>query len=106
MSWIGVDLDGTLAEYHEWRGDDVIGNPIKPMLERVSLWLKAGVAVKIMTARPVHPPIKAWCLKYLGVELPVTNSKDFEMLELWDDRAVRVRKNTGEQLSESSYGPT
>ena len=33
--WIGVDLDGTLAEYHDWIGIHHIGRPITPMIERV-----------------------------------------------------------------------
>jgi len=33
--WIGVDLDGTLAKYGEWRGVEHIGEPIPPMVDRV-----------------------------------------------------------------------
>lgn len=33
--WIGVDLDGTLAEYHGWQGPDNIGSPVQPMVERM-----------------------------------------------------------------------
>ena len=47
--WIGVDLDGTLAEYHGWNGS--IGKPIAPMVDRVKRWLAEGVEVRIMTAR-------------------------------------------------------
>ena len=32
--WIGVDLDGTLAEYHGWNGG-AIGEPVPAMLARV-----------------------------------------------------------------------
>lgn len=32
--WIGVDLDGTLAEYDGWKGPDEIGAPVEPMVER------------------------------------------------------------------------
>lgn len=41
-------------------------------------------------------PIENWCLKHIGKKLPVTNIKDFGMIELWDDRAVQVVPNTGE----------
>ena len=34
-SWIGVDLDGTLARYDGWRGLDRIGEPVPVMLARV-----------------------------------------------------------------------
>lgn len=37
--WIGVDLDGTLAEYGGWKGADHIGAPVPAMLARVRAWL-------------------------------------------------------------------
>lgn len=40
--------------------------------------------------------IERWTEQHLGVRLSVTHEKDFGMIELWDDRAVRVRANTGE----------
>ena len=36
--WIGVDLDGTLAEYHGWQGIEHIGEPIPKMMARVRRW--------------------------------------------------------------------
>lgn len=33
--WYAVDLDGTLAHYDGWRGEDHIGDPIPPMVERI-----------------------------------------------------------------------
>ena len=107
--WIGVDLDGTLAEYTEWRGIEHIGDPIPPMVNRVKLWLIEGKEVRIFTARAghsqlAHECIKTWCLKHIGQELPITNRKDFQMLEYWDDRAVQVRMNTGERVGFSTNG--
>lgn len=97
--WIGVDLDGTLAHYAGWGGPDHIGEPIPDMVSRVTAWLAQGIEVRIFTARASVPeqvpPIHAWSLKYIGVVLPVTNVKDFGMVELWDDRCVRVVPNTG-----------
>lgn len=115
--WIGVDLDGTLAEFYGWTGG--IGKPVPAMLERVKDWLARGVEVRIMTAR-VSPhggyssesgrnaddefvkeqrsAIDAWCLEHIGEIIPVTHVKDFRMIELWDDRAVQVRPNTGERV--------
>lgn len=97
--WIGVDLDGTLAHYEGWKGADHIGDPIPEMLKRVTAWLALGIEVRIFTARASIaeqvPPIHAWCLKHVGMVLPVTNVKDFGMVELWDDRAVRVVPNLG-----------
>ena len=75
------------------------------MLERVKQWLKDGKQVAIMTARVSNPKrlsetlpaIQAWCLEHLGEVLPVTHAKDYDMIELWDDRAVQVIPNTGER---------
>lgn len=109
--WIGVDLDGTLAQYDRWRGVEHIGEPIEPMVERVKAWLAAGVEVRIFTAR-VHEQsvvcierIQLWCVEYLGQLLPITNVKDFDMIELWDDRAMAMETNTGRVLGGASRIP-
>ena len=49
--------------------------------------------MKILTARAEEPekavpPIKAWLEKHGLPALEVTNAKDMDMIELWDDRAV------------------
>lgn len=104
--WIGVDLDGTLAYYDEWRGINHIGAPIKLMADRVREWIADGVEVRIFTARvgvtkdnrdpeQARQFIQAWCLMHFGKVLEVTNLKDFGMIELWDDRCIQVRANTG-----------
>ena len=103
-SWIGVDLDGTLAEYHEYKGPASIGKPITKMVDRVKEWVANNKNVKIMTAR-ANPnssdfrasitAIKKWCKKYIGKELPVVYEKDLHMAELWDDRAIQIQPNTG-----------
>lgn len=114
--WIGVDLDGTLAEYHGWLPGGCIGPPIMLMVHRVRRWLREGQEVRIMTAR-VSPRggysseagrtadqtfvdeqrmlIAEWCIEHIGAVLPITHEKDFLMKELWDDRAVQVIPNTG-----------
>ena len=96
--WIGVDLDGTLAEYHGWKGPEHIGAPIPAMVDRVREWLSAGKRVKIFTARTpfdskVIGPIQFWCQANIGAVLPVTNVKEQGMIEFWDDRAERAPKN-------------
>ncbi len=97
--WIGVDLDGTLAYYDGWSGLESIGEPIPEMVERVKRWLVAGREVRIFTARACIPSqipfVQAWCQKYIGADLVVTCSKDLNMIELWDDRVVRVQSNSG-----------
>ena len=101
-SWIGVDLDGTLAYHNKFRGLDYIGKPIPIMLYRVKKWIEKGYRVKIVTARASDPQaipaVEAW-LKKQGLEgLEITNEKDYDMVELWDDRAVRVLCNTGNPI--------
>jgi hypothetical protein len=118
MSWIGVDLDGTLAKYGTWNGGQ-IGEPIPAMVERVRAWLAQDQEVRIFTARvgfgagyssesgrsddfvfvaEQRKLIEEWCEKYIGVRLPVTAIKDFALIELWDDRAVQVIMNTGKRV--------
>src|SRR3954469_11937239 len=103
-AWIGVDLDGTLAHYDGWHGADHIGAPVSLMVVRVKNWLAAGIEVRIVTARVSGLPfdalrarqaIHAWCYEVFGRTFVVTNEKDFDMLELWDDRARQVVMNSG-----------
>lgn len=102
--WTGCDLDGSLAKYTKWEGATEIGEPIPKMVSRVKRWLSDGKAVKIMTARvaddkdgKIKRAIGDWCEKHIGQRLPVTNEKDQYMEELWDDRAIQLKKNTGEK---------
>lgn len=108
--WIGVDLDRTLAIRNS--GDPIgsIGAPIMPMVRRVTRWLSEGKHVRIFTARvsSLHDDaedqrrlVEEWCLRCIGMVLPVTAEKDRHMVELWDDLAVRVLENTGLKVSYS-----
>jgi hypothetical protein len=104
IPWIGVDLDGTLAEYHSW-GDGKIGKPIPEMMKRVKEWLANGNKVKIFTARAGYddsqvPMIHEWLAKHGLPKLEVTATKDFDMTELWDDRCIQVVLNTGIPIKE------
>ena len=99
--WIGVDLDGTLAEYHGWKGVHHIGKTIASMIERVQRWIGEGKKVKIFTARASEGLaaiefIHAWLEKQGLPKLEVTNVKDFGMTELWDDRCISIGTNTGQ----------
>ncbi|KKL82012.1 hypothetical protein LCGC14_1989030 [marine sediment metagenome] len=114
--WIGVDLDGTLAEFHPV--DDLnslsfnptgIGEPIQLMVDKVKCLLDRGDEVKIFTARvseewpercgaskqDIREAIDNWLLKTFGRLLPVTCTKDSYCIELWDDIARSVVRNTG-----------
>ena len=108
--WVGVDLDGTLAFYDYFRGAGHIGEPIPEMLARVQYMIERDIQVKIMTARVgqqrdpdqikiARTAIIKWCVKHIGVAIPVTCEKDYGMVRLWDDRCVTVEKNTGRILT-------
>ncbi|RWP84741.1 MAG: hypothetical protein EOR11_19975 [Mesorhizobium sp.] len=111
--WIGVDLDGTLAEYTKWQGIRHFGQPIIPMVLRIKMWLDEGIEVRIFTARVAGlegDELHAFTValhKWLAIEamlppLQATNVKDFNMLELYDDRAVQVELNTGKLVGYST----
>lgn len=104
--WIGVDLDGTLAFYEGTT--NCIGKPVPAMLAKVKRILDQDVyAVKIFTARAsvpsMIPEVKQW-LSDIGLpNLEVTNKKDFNMVALYDDRAITIIENTGKTVYEH-YG--
>jgi hypothetical protein len=108
--WIGVDLDGTLAEYHGWINAMHIGKPIPKMVARVKRMLADGKTVKIFTARvtldagkeEITANIRRWCKEHIGAELEVTNVKDFGMIDLYCDRCKQVVKNKGTIVGEQS----
>lgn len=119
-SWIGVDLDGTLAHYQSGQFP-LIGKPIPETVAIVKRLHAAGKRVKIYSARAndvvreldkyTHlnhemlgiwkidneqcKLIRAWCTENLGFELEITNCKDFDMEFAIDDRAIAVEYNTG-----------
>lgn len=107
--WYGFDLDGSLAKYESgdfrkygWRH---IGEPIEPLVNIAKKLIADGKNVKICTARvcedndrdvaEITTVIQDWTEKHIGVRLEVTNEKDFEMIALFDDRAVQVMPNEG-----------
>lgn len=97
MGWVGFDFDGTLATHKP--GQQELGTPIAPTCELVRKYLDSGYEVRIVTARATHKQwnldIRAWCKREFGVDLEVTDRKDFNMLLLYDDRAIAVEPNTG-----------
>lgn len=102
--WVGVDLDGTLARLDGYSSPEYIGQPVPGMRKRIKDWQEQGFVVKIFTARasvPAHvAPVKRWLLEHGIGDLEVTCSKDYWMVELWDDRAIQVEKNTGRTIAE------
>ena len=105
--WIGFDLDGTLAKYDQFRGDEHIGDPIKKTVDLAIRFRDSGFKIKIVTARVSSDrstntitqqvrAIKKWCADNLGFIPEVTAEKDYMMMALFDDRAIRVERNEGE----------
>ena len=93
--WIGVDLDGTLAHWDHFRGEEHIGKPVDAMVKRVRQWLREGRDVRLLTARKANPSIRRWMVEHLGQQLPITNVKDRYMIALYDDRAIQVKRYLG-----------
>ena len=124
--WIGFDLDGTLARYESGQDLNTIGEPIDSMVQRLRAHLDDGYDVRIVTARVAacgdindagiaddvafakdqRQRISAWLIKHVGRDLPVTASKDFGMVLLYDDRAIEVVTNTGELYRTKSSNPS
>ena len=93
---IAVDLDGTLAKT---RSDGLIGDPVKPMVDRVKRWHSKGIEVRIFTSRLDSwdglSSIRYW-LRVNGLpDLQITNKKTGDIEEFWDNRAIRVEDSTG-----------
>jgi hypothetical protein len=103
--WIGVDLDGTLAHAEPMTDTSSIGAPVPRMVELVRKLSREGYRIKIFTARACDSNqiamVREWLRKNGLPEFEVTNVKDFEMIRLYDDRAVQVIPNTGETVGVS-----
>lgn len=105
---IAVDLDGTLAEYHGWKGIENIGKVVPLMQTRVLAWIEEGHTVVIFTARVSDPKdsgvckgiIKDWLEDNGMPRLPITCIKRKEFTEFWDDRAKQVIPNSGVAIDE------
>ena len=63
--WYGFDLDGTLAEYHGWKGVEHIGKPIKPMCDLMKRLHAEGKRVKILFVQRCLVLFKRHFLGYL-----------------------------------------
>jgi hypothetical protein len=80
------------------------------MVDMVKKWLAEGKDVRVFTARAcgneadVLMAIQAWCEKHIGRILLITNQKDYDTIEIYDDRAVQVGKNTSKIIGYSVYG--
>lgn len=102
--WVGVVLDGTLAQQYPWHSDKHIGEPVETMAERVRSWLAEGREVRVVTHR-VYPgtsdseriraenarlAVALWTKAHFNTVIPSTSVIDPTMIELWDARAVNA----------------
>jgi hypothetical protein len=104
-SWIGVGLDGTLAQLNGPLDPARIGEPVPNMVARVRDWTHRGHTVKVFTPRAADEAgqalVEQWLETHRLPELEVTCEKDLHMLELWDSRAVQIIANMGRPVGES-----
>lgn len=112
-----VDFDGVLAHFDHWRGPEHFGAPVPEMIKKVLCWLLQGDKVVIYTARltpgdeiaqtkdvdKTRKAIEAYCLKYIGQVLPITNVKTYADF-YYDDHACQIIPNTGLTLAEKIGG--
>lgn len=98
-SWVGFDLDGTLAKKQEPFNKDTVGEPIEPMIKVLRKHLDDGDTCKIFTARAFSPGavevVQRWLEEQNIPKLEVTNIKDPGMTILYDDRAISVKSDVG-----------
>lgn len=110
---IAIDFDGTLAISGTKIWDGPLGEPIPGMINRVKQWIDHGYEFRIFTARvapydkdgtkqsedglkEIRDKIGEWCEKHIGKRFEVVCCKDHNTLEIWDDKAKQVIRDTGE----------
>jgi len=105
--WIAIDFDGTLVRYDERYGTSRIGAAIESTVIRLQQWLDMGIEVRVFTARATAPelvpPVQDWLEQHGLPRLAVTHRRDYDLMQVWDDRAIQVETNTGELLTPKQY---
>jgi hypothetical protein len=111
--WVGVDFDGTLSRDdspEHFLPPYPLGKPIPEMIEMIQSLQKAGITVKIFTARACEPEsvpvIQAWTVKHGLGRLEVTNAKDYGLIRFYDDRAIQMVPNQGKSVASHNFEPT
>jgi hypothetical protein len=102
-----VDLDGVLAYYEEWRGEDYIGPPNEEGVKLIRLLKDAKIKIIVDTCRMNHrwpdcdyvkqeELIRRWLAicKIPYDELWTSGGKPFANAYI-DDRSVNFQKNIG-----------
>lgn len=105
-SWVGFDLDGSIAEYYEYDPNDPTpGKPIEKTISLLKSYLDSGIDCRIFTARADFPEdfdiLRDWFERAgLPRDLVITNVKDVYCKMIFDDRAIQVERNTGNLLGD------
>jgi hypothetical protein len=104
---IAVDWDGVLVEYAGYKGPCIYGAPVPLMVQRVKKWIDAGHEVIIHTSRvSIEHDVEVVLRESDAItktlkqvmnlpSLTITANKFTRISEFWDDRAVRIMRNTG-----------
>jgi hypothetical protein len=88
---IGLDLDGTSAQYSGYKGQDHIGEPYKELANFLKEATEAGHLFWIYTARESHSIVQEWLERNnLAQYIQGITSKKEHWFDLFiDDRAFR-----------------
>ena len=94
--WIGFDFDGTLVgppSNGRTHGDD-----IESMVSLLKLFISNGITVKIFSARAGNPYSRQIVQNWLDSRglpnVPITDTKDFNLALIIDDLAITVKNGT------------
>ena len=103
-NWLGVDLDGTLAQYHGWVSEEHIGEPVVSIVAALNARRADGWKIVIFTARvsgdseeAQRAEVAIWkWLDFYNIKAEgITCTKHKHFAEFWDDRARQVIFNKG-----------
>ena len=93
--WVGFDFDGVLVEFPA--PGEPYGRDIPDMVNLLRLLLDHGITVKIFSARAGNPISKSIVQSWLnlrGLNIPITDTKDFSLVAIFDDLAITSRAGT------------
>lgn len=108
-AWLGIGLDGTLAEESGTGAGGPIGAPVHNTVQRLKDWTDyRGLTVKVLTPRAATEAgaqaVREWLSRHNLPALEVTAKKDLNMVEMWSAHCVQVISNTGQIVATSPLG--